>query len=159
MARRTHRGTRAVVIGGGIAGIAAASALAERGVHVVLLEREAFGGRAGGFAQTLVTGERMQIERGFHGFFRQYYNLRALLNRVDPGLHKLAPLSEYPVFGSGGVHQTFRNGGRVAPAARVQVGAAQRHTCACSTYCTSTARRRSKCCASTRIARIASSTA
>jgi isorenieratene synthase len=114
---RAERGTRAVVIGGGIAGIAAAASLAERGVHVVLLERESYlGGRAGGFAQTLATGERVQVERGFHGFFRQYYNLRALLRRVDPGLHQLTPLAEYPVFGSGGVSQTFRNGGRgIAP--------------------------------------------
>ena len=24
------------------------------------------------------------MNRGFHAFFRQYYNLRALLRRVDP---------------------------------------------------------------------------
>ena len=31
---------------------------------------------------------------GFHAFFRQYYNLRGLLRRVDPGLHGLLPLLE-----------------------------------------------------------------
>ena len=25
------------------------------------------------------------MSRGFHAFFRQYYNLRALLRRADPG--------------------------------------------------------------------------
>jgi isorenieratene synthase len=110
-------GTRAVVIGGGIAGIAAAVSLAERGVHVVLLERENYlGGRAGAFSHTLATGEHVQIERGFHGFFRQYYNLRALLRRVDPELRQLTPLSEYPVLGSGGAEQVFSGGrGAVAP--------------------------------------------
>jgi isorenieratene synthase len=110
-------GTRAVVVGGGIAGIAAATSLAERGAHVVLLEREGYlGGRAGAFPQTLATGERVQMERGFHGFFRQYYNLRALLRRVDPQLHQLTPLPSYPVLGSGGAQQVFREtGAAVAP--------------------------------------------
>jgi len=35
-------GTRAVVIGAGIAGLAAATVLAERGVAVTVIEREAF---------------------------------------------------------------------------------------------------------------------
>src|SRR5688572_4143275 len=75
-------GTRAVVVGGGIAGVAAAALLCERGVQVTLIEREAqLGGRAGGFEHTLRSGERLQMERGFHAFFRQYYNLRALLRR------------------------------------------------------------------------------
>src|SRR5262249_51873949 len=94
-------GTRAVVVGGGIAGIAAATSLVERGVHVVLLERESYlGGRAGACSVAIATGERIQLERGFHGFFRQYYNLRALLRRVDPELRQLTPLTEYPVLGS-----------------------------------------------------------
>ena len=41
------------------------------------------------------------MERGFHGFFRQYYNLRALLRRVDPQLAQLTPLADYPVLGPG----------------------------------------------------------
>ena len=66
-----------------IAGVAAATALCERGVDVTLLEREAqLGGRASGFSTTIATGERVEMERGFHAFFRQYYNLRALLRRI-----------------------------------------------------------------------------
>jgi isorenieratene synthase len=98
----------AVVVGGGIAGIAAATVLAERGVRVTLLEKEAeLGGRAGGFAEQLPTGERVQMERGFHGFFRQYYTLRALLSRIDPKLSMLTELADYPVLGPGGEVQSF----------------------------------------------------
>jgi isorenieratene synthase len=98
-----------VVVGGGIAGIAAATVLAERGVQVTLLEREpTLGGRAGSFAEALPTGEAVQMERGFHAFFRQYYTLRALLRRVDPELSQLQPLDDYPVLGPEGMVQSFR---------------------------------------------------
>ena len=41
-----------VVVGGGIAGLAAATGLAERGVRVTLLEREPYlGGRVGGWTE------------------------------------------------------------------------------------------------------------
>ena len=107
---RAKPGTRAVVLGGGIAGVAAATVLCERGVHVTLIEREhELGGRAGGFAHTLASGERMQMERGFHAFFRQYYNLRALLQRVDPTLSVLAPLTDYPILGPEGMVQGFKD--------------------------------------------------
>ncbi|HKP64616.1 MAG TPA: FAD-dependent oxidoreductase [Polyangiales bacterium] len=101
-------GLRAIVVGGGIAGVSAATSLCERGVRVTLIEREAaLGGRAGGFAKSLVTGETLEMERGFHAFFRQYYNLHALLRRVDPQLSMLAPLPDYPILGPGGLVQGF----------------------------------------------------
>ena len=34
-------------------------------------------------------GDQVTMSRGFHAFFRQYYNLRALLRRVDPALERL----------------------------------------------------------------------
>jgi carotenoid phi-ring synthase / carotenoid chi-ring synthase len=109
-------GTTAVVVGGGIAGIAAASVLCERGVTVSLLERDTqLGGRAAAFEHTLATGERIQMERGFHAFFRQYYNLRALLARIDPTLGMLQPLRDYPILGPGGLSQSFRGLPRRAP--------------------------------------------
>lgn len=108
-AERAPSGTRAVVIGGGIAGVAAACVLCERGVQVTLIEREAqLGGRAGGFEHVLRSGEHIQMERGFHAFFRQYYNLRALLRRIDPALSLLAPLPDYPILGPSGMMQSFR---------------------------------------------------
>jgi len=106
----------AVVIGGGIAGVAAATVLAERGVGTTLLEREpALGGRAGAFPLHLATGETVQMERGFHAFFRQYYNLRSLLRRISPDLDLLMPLQDYPILGPGGARQSFAGLPRRAP--------------------------------------------
>ncbi|PXY19152.1 FAD-dependent oxidoreductase [Prauserella muralis] len=100
---------RVVVAGGGIAGLTAATALAERGVHVELAEREPFlGGRAGGWLTTLPDGTRTGMSRGFHAFFRQYYNLRALLRRGDPGLARFTALPDYPLVDAHGRTDTFR---------------------------------------------------
>ena len=102
------RSRTALVVGGGIAGVAAAAVLAERGVGTILLEREpALGGRAGAFPLHLATGETVQMERGFHAFFRQYYNLRSLLRRISPDLDLLVPLQDYPILGPGGARQSF----------------------------------------------------
>ena len=99
---------RVGVVGGGIAGAAAATVLAERGAQVTLFERESsLGGRAGGFLRHLPSGEPLHMERGFHAFFRQYYNLKALLRRVDPSLSMLQPLQDYPILGPEGRVQTF----------------------------------------------------
>ncbi|MBS2011562.1 MAG: FAD-dependent oxidoreductase [Deltaproteobacteria bacterium] len=107
---------RVTVVGGGLAGVAAATALAERGVAVTLLEREAFlGGRAGAWTDRLATGEAFEMERGFHAFFRQYYNCRSLLERVDPGLRHLVPLDDYPLLGPSGAQESFAGLPRRAP--------------------------------------------
>lgn len=105
---RAPRGTRAVVVGGGIAGVAAATVLCERGVEVTLVEKEdRLGGRAGSASTELATGERVEMERGFHAFFRHYYNLRALLRRIDPTIGMLLPLDDYPILGPEGRVQSF----------------------------------------------------
>ncbi len=86
------------VIGGGIAGLAAATGLAERGVRVVLLEAaDTLGGRVRAWPITLPDGRTGTMSRGFHAFFRQYYNLRALLRRADPALERLVPVADYPL--------------------------------------------------------------
>lgn len=97
-APRLPAGRRAVIVGAGLAGLAAATILAERGCQVTVFEREAFaGGRVGAWADTLADGTRFEMERGFHAFFRQYYNLRALLRRFDPELGFLRAAPDYPI--------------------------------------------------------------
>lgn len=91
------RSRSTAVVGAGIAGLAAATALAERGVDVTLHERESYlGGRVGGWPITLYDGSTATMSRGFHAFFRQYYNLRSLLRRTDHRLDRLTALPDYP---------------------------------------------------------------
>jgi isorenieratene synthase len=107
---------RVAVVGGGIAGIAAALALAERGVRVQLLEREQqLGGRLRGWPTTLADGSTVTMSRGFHAFFRQYYNLRALLRRADPLGRALAPMADYPLVDANGYRDSFQGLPRTPP--------------------------------------------
>jgi isorenieratene synthase len=100
------------VIGGGIAGIAAATVLAEHGVLVTLFES---GDRLGGrVASWPLTGHRT-MSRGFHAFFRQYYNLRALLKRTDPTLRHLVPVADYPLQRPDGLRDSFATLPRTPP--------------------------------------------
>ena len=95
---------RVVVVGGGIAGLAAATGLAERGVAVTLLEAR---GELGGRVRSWPVGDGRTMSRGFHAFFRQYYNLRALLRRTDPALERLVPVADYPLTLAGGPTDSF----------------------------------------------------
>jgi isorenieratene synthase len=89
---------RAVVVGGGIAGVSAALALAERGASVTLIERaHRLGGRLAAWPRRMADGSTHMVDHGFHGFFRQYYNWRNVLRRIDPQLAFLRPLGRYPV--------------------------------------------------------------
>ena len=104
------------VVGGGIAGLSAATALAERGVAVHLFEREPYlGGRVGGWNETLPDGSAVAMNRGFHAFFRQYYNLRNLLRRIDSELSMFSPLDDYPLIDAEGRRDTFRGLPRTPP--------------------------------------------
>jgi isorenieratene synthase len=106
----------AVVVGGGLAGMSAATVLAERGASVTVVEREPYlGGRAGAWTDQLPDGEPFEMERGFHAFFRQYYNVRTLLRRFDPRLEHLTPLTDYPLLGPGGAAESFTGLPRHAP--------------------------------------------
>ncbi|PRY38646.1 FAD-dependent oxidoreductase [Umezawaea tangerina] len=104
------------VVGGGIAGLSAATILAERGARVVLCEREDYlGGRVGGWATELADGSTATMTRGFHAFFRQYYNLRSLLARVDPDGTALVGLPDYPLWHAGGHREGFAGLPRAVP--------------------------------------------
>lgn len=106
---------RVVVVGGGIAGLAAATGLAERGVAVDVIEREDYlGGRVGGWSER-DNGTDLAMNRGFHAFFRQYYNLRALLRRIEPQLRMLTPVDDYPLIDGAGRRDSFRGLPRTPP--------------------------------------------
>ncbi len=107
---------RVAVVGGGIAGVSAAAALAERGVQVVLLERASqLGGRLSGWPTRLRDGSTVTMSRGFHAFFRQYYNLRALLARTDPHLDRLVGVGDYPLLHAAGARDSFTRLPRTPP--------------------------------------------
>ncbi|MBU7587153.1 MAG: FAD-dependent oxidoreductase [Nostoc sp. TH1S01] len=68
-----------VVIGGGLAGLACAYELSQRGFIVTLLEKSPqLGGKIASW-QVKAAGETFMMEHGFHGFFPQYYNLNSLV--------------------------------------------------------------------------------
>ena len=70
----------AVVVGGGFAGLSAASLLAERGARVLLLEaRPTLGGRATAFTDP-ATGER--VDNGQHVLFGCYHETFRFLRRI-----------------------------------------------------------------------------
>ncbi|MET7280644.1 NAD(P)/FAD-dependent oxidoreductase [Kribbella sp. NPDC005582] len=105
-----------VVVGAGIAGLTAAVALAERDVEVHVLEREDYlGGRVGAWPHRLNDGTEITMSRGFHAFFRQYYNLRALLARTDASLSRLTPVEDYPLIDRAGRVDQFRGLPRKPP--------------------------------------------
>lgn len=109
---RVLRPKSVTVIGAGIAGLASATILAERGVEVTIIESsDRLGGRVS--AWPLADGRTMS--RGFHAFFRQYYNLRDLLTRADPGLDRLRPIPDYPLIRRGGAQDSFSSIPRTPP--------------------------------------------
>lgn len=77
-----QRSLRAVVVGGGLAGLAAAYELSRRGVQVTLLERSPqLGGKIASWP-IQVGEDSFMMEHGFHGFFPQYYNLFGLVDEL-----------------------------------------------------------------------------
>jgi carotenoid phi-ring synthase / carotenoid chi-ring synthase len=105
---RVPKKTSAAVIGGGLAGVSAALVLAERGVQVTLYEAgPVLGGRLATIEHRVEATDPTPIGRGFHAFFRQYYNVRRLLSRIDPTLSHLTPLPDYPMLGADGAVESF----------------------------------------------------
>ena len=83
------------IIGGGLAGVSAAIFLAERGFRVKIFEKETYlGGKVGSWPVKFNDGYTTQVEHGFHAFFRQYYNLRNLLKKLD-AFKYLIPIDDY----------------------------------------------------------------
>jgi isorenieratene synthase len=98
---------RVAVIGAGLAGLTAAEVLARRGFAVTLFERDAkLGGKLAGWSERLPDGFVASIEHGFHAFFRQYYNLRAWLERLDIAA-RLCPIDDYVILARDGRRFSF----------------------------------------------------
>jgi isorenieratene synthase len=105
---------RVVVVGGGLAGLAAATELAARRFDVTLIERAAeLGGKLTAWPVRAL-GEEFPVEHGFHGFFAQYYNLRALLDAAGVR-DDLAPSPGYPVLFADRPAETFGRTTRLFP--------------------------------------------
>ncbi len=104
--------TDVVVVGGGLAGIAAAVRLAGRGRAVRLLERRT---RLGGQASSLDhTG--LVADTGQHVFLRCYHAYRALLDRIGVSdLVELQDRLDITVLLPGGRHVRLRRGSLPAP--------------------------------------------
>ncbi|MBD0302841.1 MAG: FAD-dependent oxidoreductase, partial [Tolypothrix sp. T3-bin4] len=71
--QRLNQQKSVVVVGAGLAGLACAYELSQRGFAVTLLERSPqLGGKVASW-QIQVGNETFMMEHGFHGFFPQYY--------------------------------------------------------------------------------------
>ena len=108
---RMSRG-RVVVVGGGLAGIAAALDCAEAGVDVTLVEaRSRLGGAAYSFEH-----DGLVLDNGQHVFLRCCTAYRALLARLGSDTHtRLQPRLELPVLCPGSAPATLRRDGLPAP--------------------------------------------
>ncbi len=79
---RLNDSKRVCVVGAGLAGLAAAYELSQRGFAVTLLEKSPnLGGKIASWP-IQVGDEEFQMEHGFHGFFPQYYNLKSLVSEL-----------------------------------------------------------------------------
>lgn len=88
MSGRNLRTSRAVVVGGGLAGVTAALRLADAGLDVTLLEGRP---RLGGLAFSFRRGD-LSVDNGQHVYLRCCTGYRWFLDRID-GAH-LAPLQD-----------------------------------------------------------------
>ena len=93
---KLERPKKAVIVGGGLAGMSAAMELAERHFEVTLVEAsDELGGKVTGWDVDAL-GERFPVEHGFHGYFDQYYNLNELFDAAGVG-DVFTPAPGYPV--------------------------------------------------------------
>ncbi|MBE9225024.1 FAD-dependent oxidoreductase [Phormidium sp. LEGE 05292] len=81
--RWTNKPVSVTVVGGGLAGLACAYELSQRGFQVTLLEKSPqLGGKIASWP-IQVGNESFMMEHGFHGFFPQYYNLKSLVKELQ----------------------------------------------------------------------------
>jgi len=99
---------RVAVIGGGIAGISAASNLGERGFQVDLFEKSNYPGGKLGSWKFESNEETLQVEHGFHAFFKQYFNLLEYMKKIDAHQH-LIPIDDYLILYKDKTSQSFKD--------------------------------------------------
>jgi isorenieratene synthase len=109
VALRPGRRCRVAVVGGGLAGLRAATLLGERGFTVRLFEKAAhLGGKVGAWSHRLADETTVEVQHGFHAFFRQYYNLRRFMDEVGASAY-LRPIEDYRILVAGGPSYGFRD--------------------------------------------------
>ena len=100
---------KVAVVGGGLAGIGAASLLGERGFQVTLFERNHYlGGKVGCWNVPFEDGNTIKVDHGFHAFFRHYYNLRSFMEKIGAAEH-LKTIADYLVLAKDRRHFSFKN--------------------------------------------------
>jgi isorenieratene synthase len=97
------------IVGAGLAGLTAASRLAQRGFAVTLLERNAYiGGKLGAWKTTLPDGREIGMSHGFHAFFRHYYNLNQWLGELGID-RRLRSIGDYLILTVDGHKYSFKD--------------------------------------------------
>lgn len=106
---------RVAIVGGGLAGLTAASTLLERGFEVHIFESEDYiGGKCGAWKHKLKNGQEVHVSHGLHGIFPQYYNCRRFFEKV--GINKFYKnIGEYTIFNKQGDTVGFKNDLDTAP--------------------------------------------
>ena len=100
---------KVAVVGAGLAGIGAASLLAERAFDVTLFERNSYiGGKVGSWDVAFADGYATKVDHGFHAFFRHYYNLRAFIDKIGAS-QRFKIVDDYLVLAKDGKQYSFKN--------------------------------------------------
>ena len=100
---------KVAVVGAGLAGIGAASLLAERAFNVTLFEKNSYiGGKVGAWDVSFKNGFAARVDHGFHAFFRHYYNLRSFMEKIGATQH-FKTIDDYLVLAGDGKQYSFKD--------------------------------------------------
>lgn len=106
--QRASKAERVAVVGGGLAGMRAASILAERGYTVDLLEKAPYlGGKIGAWSVPGPDGQPFPIEHGFHAFFPHYYNTQHFLAQAKAD-GAMSRIEDYLIVGPDQEHYSYK---------------------------------------------------